>query len=84
MSEKQLHTARIVSSIAATAISLACGTNVCSLNPCYAVLTRAVCLFSMGTAIRGEAQALLNRTELDSMIPPATADHLLTWPGTVW
>jgi hypothetical protein len=47
---------RIVSVVAATAISLACGTNV-SCHPLTRnqLLTPAVCLLSMGSPIRGQA-----------------------------
>ena len=57
MSGKSLKVARIVSSVAATFISLACGTNVREIVITISIilLTLIVCLFSMGTAIRGEA-----------------------------
>ena len=62
MSERSLKAARIVSSVAATFISLACGTNVRTgiIAISMIMLTRLVCLFGMGTPIRREAEALLN------------------------
>lgn len=62
MSERSLKAARIVSSIAATFMSLACGTNVRIqiIAISIVMLTGIVCLFGMGTPIRREVEALLN------------------------
>jgi len=56
MSEISLNKARIVSSVAATVISLACGTNVryIALEELVTCLISAVCVFSMGASIRRE------------------------------
>lgn len=68
MSEKSLNRARWVSSVAATCISLACGTNVglkSAIN--IVILTIIVCLFSMGSAVWRKTQALIDRAEPDCM-----------------
>lgn len=48
------------------------------------MLISAVCLFSMGATVRGEAQALLDTAELDSTNLRNDHECLLTCPGTVW
>lgn len=69
MSDKTLKTARIVSSIAATCISLACGTNVGQpFILLKLTLIKIVRLLSMGSPIRGEAQALIDGAEPDCKI----------------
>ena len=62
MSDRTKRVARVVSVIAATVISLACGTNVIfySLLSAELQLIPAVRILSMGTGIRPEAQALIH------------------------
>jgi hypothetical protein len=69
MRDQKLHRARIVASVAATVISLACGTNVGiaiirtphRLEDLANSICDAVRLFSMGTPIRRAAQAFVHR-----------------------
>ena len=70
MAERKLRTARIVSVIAATVISLACGTNVGASETFrhpHLLTKYIVCLFSLGSGLCGQVEALLDPEQFDSM-----------------
>ena len=68
MSGNKLRTARVVSVIAATVISLACGTNVGMPTQfvfVYTLMLSIVCVLGMGARICREDEALLNPEQFD-------------------
>ena len=68
MSGNKLRTARVVSVVAATVISLACGTNVDMPTQfvfVHTLIVAIVCVLSMGTRICREDEALLNSEQFD-------------------
>lgn len=68
MSGNKLKTARVVSVVAATVISLACGTNVdmpTQFVPVHTLIVSIVCVLGMGARVRREDEALLNSEQFD-------------------
>ena len=68
MSGNKLRTARVVSVVAATVISLACGTNVDMPTHfvfVYTLTESIVCVLGMGARICREDEALLNSEQFD-------------------
>ena len=76
MSGNKLKTARVISVIAATAISLACGTNVVTLailSLCNPLTALIVCVLGMGTSICRKVEALFNPEQFDCALSTLTS-----------
>lgn len=81
MAESRARKARIASVVAATCISLACGTNVCLYDFELAISTQEpeadraiVCIFSMGALLHTESPPYDDRHQCHCM-PRASAGH---------
>lgn len=95
MTERELRTARVVSVVAATAISLACGTNVRfydAIQRLYLLIRCSVCLLCLGSSLRRQVEALLDPEQSDSTLLQTRLEirhlngdraHLVIWECTL-